>query len=253
MFKLDTLQEESISLLKELITIKSFSFEEDKTASKIETWLNKKDIETKRIKNNIISYNKYYDSNKPNILLNSHHDTVEPNSAYTFNPYEPKVIDKKLYGLGSNDAGGGLVSLISTFVHFYNRKDLKYNIILLASAEEERSGPNGISSIMPKLPKIDLAIIGEPTLMDIAIAEKGLIVFDLIVKGTSSHAAHNNNDNSIYKAIKIIDDISKIKFLKKSDLLGEVKLTVTQINAGVQHNVVPADVKIVLDARINDK
>mgnify|MGYP001396711483 FL=1 len=124
---------------------------------------------------------------------------------------------------------------------------------MLASAEEERSGPNGISSIMPKLPKIDLAIIGEPTLMDIAIAEKGLIVFDLIVKGTSSHAAHNNNDNSIYKSIKIIDDISKIKFSRKSDLLGEVKLTVTQINAGVQHNVVPADVKIVLDARINDK
>ncbi len=253
MFKLNTLQEQSISLLKELITIKSFSFEEDKTASKIESWLHKKDIETKRIKNNIISYNKYYDSNKPNILLNSHHDTVEPNSAYTFNPYEPKVIDKKLYGLGSNDAGGALVSLISTFVYFYNRKDLKHNIILLASAEEERSGPNGISSIMSKLPKIDLAIIGEPTLMNIAIAEKGLIVFDLIVKGTSSHAAHNNNDNSIYKAMKIIDDISKIKFSKKSDLLGEVKLTVTQINAGVQHNVVPADVKIVLDARINDK
>ena len=138
------------------------------------------------------------------------------------------------------------------FVHFYDKDDLNFNLILLASAEEEKSGNNGIKSVIPKLPKIDLAIIGEPTKMDVAIAEKGLIVFDLIVKGKSSHAAHHNDENPIYKASKIVEQISKIKFLKKSKTLGDVKLTVTQINAGVQHNVVPSEVNIVLDARIND-
>ena len=253
MSELVKLQNDALELLKELISIKSFSFKEDKTADKIEKWLNKKGITTKRSVNNIIAFNKYYDKKKPNILLNSHHDTVEPNSAYTIDPYHPIIKDDKLYGLGSNDAGGALVSLITTFVSFYNDKDLNYNIILLASAEEERSGNNGIKSIMPELPKINLAIIGEPTLMNIAIAEKGLIVFDLIVKGTSSHAAHINIDNPIYKCMRTIEKISKIKFDKKSKNLGDVKLTVTQINAGVQHNVVPSDVRIVLDVRVNDK
>ena len=253
MSELVKLQNDALELLKELISIKSFSFKEDKTADKIEKWLNKKGIITKRSVNNIIAFNKYYDKKKPNILLNSHHDTVEPNSAYTIDPYHPIIKDDKLYGLGSNDAGGALVSLITTFVSFYNDKDLNYNIILLASAEEESSGNNGIISIMPELPKINLAIIGEPTLMNIAIAEKGLIVFDLIVKGTSSHAAHINIDNPIYKCMRTIEKISKIKFDKKSKNLGDVKLTVTQINAGVQHNVVPSDVRIVLDVRVNDK
>lgn len=253
MSELVKLQNDALELLKELISIKSFSFKEDKTADKIEKWLNKKGIITKRSVNNIIAFNKYYDKKKPNILLNSHHDTVEPNSAYTIDPYNPIIKDDKLYGLGSNDAGGALVSLITTFVSFYNDKDLNYNIILLASAEEERSGNNGIKSIMPELPKINLAIIGEPTLMNIAIAEKGLIVFDLIIKGTSSHAAHINIDNPIYKCMRTIEKISKIKFDKKSKNLGDVKLTVTQINAGVQHNVVPSDVRIVLDVRVNDK
>ena len=253
MFKLDKLQDDAINLLKDLISIQSFSFEEDKTATKINNWLKERGVKSDRKVNNIIAYNKHYDQTKPNILLNSHHDTVEPNSAYTLNPYKPQIVNGKLYGLGSNDAGGALVSLISTFLHFYDKENLSHNIILLASAEEERSGPNGIKSIMPILPEIELAIIGEPTLMNIAVAEKGLIVFDLIVKGTSSHAAHKNLDNPIYKAIDIINKISKIKFEKKSNLLDDVKLTVTQINAGVQHNVVPAEVKLVLDARINDK
>ena len=253
MFKLDKLQDDAINLLKDLISIQSFSFEEDKTATKINNWLKERGVKTDRKVNNIIAYNKHYDQTKPNILLNSHHDTVEPNSAYTLDPYKPQIVNGKLYGLGSNDAGGALVSLITTFLHFYEKENLSHNIILLASAEEERSGPNGIKSIMPILPEIELAIVGEPTLMNIAIAEKGLIVFDLIVKGTSSHAAHKNLDNPIYKAIDIINKISKIKFEKKSNLLDDVKLTVTQINAGVQHNVVPAEVKLVLDARINDK
>ena len=253
MFKLDKLQDDAINLLKDLISIQSFSFEEDKTATKINNWLKERGVKSDRKVNNIIAYNKYYDQTKPNILLNSHHDTVEPNSAYTLDPYKPQIVNGKLYGLGSNDAGGALVSLISTFLHFYDKENLSHNIILLASAEEERSGPNGIKSIMPILPEIELAIVGEPTLMNIAVAEKGLIVFDLIVKGTSSHAAHKNLDNPIYKAIDIVNKISKIKFEKKSNLLDDVKLTVTQINAGVQHNVVPAEVKLVLDARINDK
>ena len=253
MFKLDKLQDDAINLLKDLISIQSFSFEEDKTATKINNWLKERGVKSDRKVNNIIAYNKHYDQKKPNILLNSHHDTVEPNSAYTLDPYKPQIVNGKLYGLGSNDAGGALVSLITTFLHFYDKENLSHNIILLASAEEERSGPNGIKSIMPILPEIELAIVGEPTLMNIAVAEKGLIVFDLIVKGTSSHAAHKNLDNPIYKAIDIINKISKIKFEKKSNLLDDVKLTVTQINAGVQHNVVPAEVKLVLDARINDK
>jgi len=253
MFKLDKLQDDAINLLKDLISIQSFSFEEDKTATKINNWLKERGVKSDRKVNNIIAYNKHYDQTKPNILLNSHHDTVEPNSAYTLDPYKPQIVNGKLYGLGSNDAGGALVSLITTFLHFYDKENLSHNIILLASAEEERSGPNGIKSIMPILPEIELAIVGEPTLMNIAVAEKGLIVFDLIVKGTSSHAAHKNLDNPIYKAIDIINKISKIKFEKKINLLDDVKLTVTQINAGVQHNVVPAEVKLVLDARINDK
>ena len=250
---MDSLHLRAKKLLEKLISIKSFSFNEDKTADYIEKWLNENKIKTSRKKNNVFAFNKYYNPQKPNLLLNSHHDTVEPNDGYTNDPYEPITKDGKLYGLGSNDAGISLVCLIMVFIHFYERENLNFNIIILASAEEERSGENGIRSVIPLLPKIDLAIIGEPTKMDVAIAEKGLIVFDLIVKGESSHAAHKNDKNPIVKSSEIIRQISNMTFSKTSDLLGNVKLTVTQINAGVQHNVIPSDVKIVLDARINDK
>ena len=250
---MDSLHLRAKKLLEKLISIKSFSFNEDKTANHIEKWLNENKIKTSRKKNNVFAFNKYYNPQKPNLLLNSHHDTVEPNDGYTNDPYEPITKDGKLYGLGSNDAGISLVCLIMVFIHFYERENLNFNIIILASAEEERSGENGIKSVIPLLPKIDLAIIGEPTKMDVAIAEKGLIVFDLIVKGESSHAAHKNDKNPIVKSSEIIRQISNMTFSETSDLLGDVKLTVTQINAGVQHNVIPSDVKIVLDARINDK
>ena len=250
---MDSLHLRAKKLLEKLISIKSFSFNEDKTADHIEKWFNENKIKTSRKKNNVFAFNKYYNPQKPNLLLNSHHDTVEPNDGYTNDPYEPITKDGKLYGLGSNDAGISLVCLIMVFIHFYERENLNFNIIILASAEEERSGENGIKSVIPLLPKIDLAIIGEPTKMDVAIAEKGLIVFDLIVKGESSHAAHKNDKNPIVKSSEIIRQISNMTFSKTSDLLGNVKLTVTQINAGVQHNVIPSDVKIVLDARINDK
>ncbi|MEE9362631.1 MAG: M20 family metallo-hydrolase [Cellulophaga sp.] len=243
----------AIELLKQLISIPSFSSEEDKTAAAIEAWFTSFAIPFKREKNNVYAFSKHFDENKPTLLLNSHHDTVKPNSAYTKDPFLPHIENGKLYGLGSNDAGGCLVSLIATFTHFYNNENLSHNIIVVASAEEESSGPNGLNSMLPILPKIDVAIVGEPTLMNLAIAEKGLVVFDAVVKGTPSHAAHPNNDNSIYNTIEVLEWFKNYSFKKVSESLGEVKLTVTQIKAGSQHNVVPAKVELVVDVRVNDQ
>lgn len=250
---INRLKLDALELLKKLISTKSFSGEEDLTAEAIGNWLQSYDITFSRDGNNIWAKNKYYDESKPNILLNSHHDTVKPNKSYTRNPYEPTVEDGKLYGLGSNDAGGCLVSLIATFAYFYNQKELKYNIILSATAEEENSGDNGIASILDTLPDIDFAIVGEPTAMNLAIAEKGLIVIDGCAKGIPGHAAHTNTVNPIHKANKDINWIKKYKFPLESEFLGEVKMSVTQINAGQQHNVVPAECNFVIDVRVNDK
>jgi len=248
----ETLYDYAITLLEELIATQSFSSEEDKTASAIEAWLTAFNIPHQRAKNNVYAFNKYFDTTKPNLLLNSHHDTVKPNKAYTKDPFLPHVEDGKLYGLGSNDAGGCLVSLLATFSHFYDQENLNHNIIMVASAEEESSGPNGLNSMLSILPEIDVAIVGEPTLMQLAIAEKGLVVFDATVKGTPSHAAHPNDNNSIYNTISALEWFKECRFEKVSDVLGEVKLTVTQINAGTQHNVVPAQVELVIDVRVND-
>ena len=242
----------AIELLKDLITIESFSFNEDKSADRIENWFKSYDIDFIRNNNNIYAFNKCFDYSKPTILLNSHHDTVKPNKGYTNDPFESKIENEKLYGLGSNDAGGALVSLIAVFTYLYSKEKLKYNLVILASAEEESSGNNGIASIIPLLPEIDFAIIGEPTLMKMAIAERGLIVFDLKVKGTSSHAAHENHDNPIINSIDILKWINNLHFEKKSNLLGSVKATVTQINSGNQHNVVPSELELVLDVRVNE-
>lgn len=243
---------EAIALLKKLIETPSFSSEEDKTALLIENWFKDHQIPFHRTKNNVWAVNKYFDETKPTLLLNSHHDTVKPNSAYTKNPFEAIVEDGKLYGLGSNDAGGCLVSLIATFTHFYHEENLTYNLVIVASAEEESSGEFGLNSMLSIIPKIDVAIVGEPTLMDLAIAEKGLVVFDAIVEGTASHAAHPNNDNPIYKLIDVLQWFQDFTFDKTSETLGDVKMTVTQINAGKQHNVVPAHVDLVVDVRVND-
>lgn len=250
---LDQLTNDAISLLKQLIETQSFSSEEDQTSQLIEDWFKRYNIDYKRTKNNVWAINKYFDTNKPTLLLNSHHDTVRPNSAYTKDPFKAIVEDGKLFGLGSNDAGGCLVSLIATFTYFYNYSDLKYNLVLVASAEEESSGQDGLNSMLSIIPKVDVAIVGEPTLMNLAIAEKGLVVFDAKVKGTPSHAAHPNDDNAIYNTIKVLQWFKDFKFEKTSDVLGDVKLTVTQINGGKQHNVVPADVDLVIDVRVNDK
>ncbi len=248
----ETLTQGAIELLQELISISSFSGEEDKTADAIQKWLAGFGIKTARQFNNVYVFNKHFDENKPTLLLNSHHDTVKPNSAYTKDPFHPHIEDGKLFGLGSNDAGGCLVSLLATFAHFYEHDNLNHNIIMAATGEEEDAGDKSLTALLPILPKIDVAVVGEPTLMDLAVAEKGLIVFDAVVEGTPSHAAHPNNDNSIYNTIDVLNWFKAYSFEKVSDALGEVKLTVTQINAGSQHNVVPAKVDLVVDVRVND-
>jgi len=249
---IEQLTANAILLLKNLIETQSFSKEEEHTAKLIEGWFTKTEIPFQRTKNNIWATNKYFDASKPTLLLNSHHDTVKPNSAYTKDPFKAIVEDGKLYGLGSNDAGGCLVSLIATFTNFYAQENLKCNLVIVASAEEENSGPNGLNSMLSIIPHIDVAIVGEPTLMNLAVAEKGLVVFDAIVAGTPSHAAHPNDNNSIYNTIEVLQWFKDFKFQKTSEALGDVKMTVTQIAAGSQHNVVPAHVALVIDVRVND-
>ena len=251
--ELAQLQDQALDLLKDLIRTRSFSGEEDGTANLLENWFKKHDIPFERHLNNVWAVNKGFDKSKPTLLLNSHHDTVKPNSAYSRDPYGPSVEDGKLFGLGSNDAGGCLVSLLATFTWFYKAEDLDYNILFAGTAEEEINGKNGIACLLPLIPKIDVAIVGEPTLMELAIAEKGLVVFDAVVKGTPSHAAHPNDDNAIYKTAKVLEWFEKFSFSEVSEALGEVKLTVTQIKAGSQHNVVPASVHLVVDVRVNDR
>lgn len=250
--ELHHLFESAYELLKTLISIPSFSKSEDKTADCIEKFFATYNIPTNREMNNIWAFNQFYDASKPTILLNSHHDTVKPNASYTLNPFEAIEKDGKLYGLGSNDAGGCLVSLIATFLYFYNQENLKYNLVLAATAEEEISGVNGIESIFKKLGPIDFAIVGEPTEMNLAIAEKGLLVLDCVAKGTSSHAAHPNHDNAILNALDDIQWFNTYKFDKVSDLLGEVKMTVTIINSGSQHNVVPDSCQFTVDVRTTE-
>ena len=242
----------AVALLQSLIETQSFSSEEDGTALLILNWLEEKGITLSRKRNNIYAFNKYYDASKPLLLLNSHHDTVKPNKGYTRDPYSAEIKDGKLYGLGSNDAGASLVGLLTAFVHFYECEDLSHNIVIVASAEEESSGPNGLNSMLEHLPEIDVAIVGEPTLMNLAIAEKGLVVFDAVVKGTAGHAAHIKENMAIYNVIETLQWFENVTFDKVSDTLGATKVTVTQINAGSQHNVVPSQVELVIDVRVNE-
>ncbi len=251
---IEKLQEEALELLKQLIQIQSFSKEEEPTAELLFRWFEDKGIKVKRDLNNVWAVNKYFDESKPTILLNSHHDTVKPNAAYTRDPFEAKIEDDKLYGLGSNDAGGCLVGLIMAFTYFYEKQDLKYNFVIAATAEEEISGEKGIAYMQDIMPKVDVAIVGEPTLLDLAIAEKGLVVFDGKVTGTPGHAAHiPNHQNPIFKAMKDLSWFDTYEFPKISESLGKVKMTVSQINAGKQHNVVPAELNFVVDCRVTDQ
>lgn len=246
------LKEESITLLQQLISLESFSKTEDKTADAISFFLEKKNIKANRLLNNVWAINKHYDETKPTLLLNSHHDTVKPNSGYTRNPFYPSIEGNKLFGLGSNDAGGALVSLLACFLFFYDRQDLNFNLIYAATAEEENSGKNGIELLLPELGIIYAGIVGEPTKMEIAIAEKGLLVIDCTAHGVSGHAAREEGDNAIYKAIKDMNWFSTFQFPDESETLGPVKMSVTMVNAGTQHNVVPAACDFTVDIRTTD-
>ncbi|MCU0356784.1 MAG: M20 family metallo-hydrolase [Cyclobacteriaceae bacterium] len=246
------LVDESVELLKKLIATPSFSREEDRTAELILNFLTDHGIAASRSDNNVWAVNSRFDPDKPTILLNSHHDTVKPNPGYTRDPFLPEVIDGKLYGLGSNDAGGPLVSLMAAFIHFYHRTALNYNLVLAATAEEEISGKGGIEKLWPELPTIAFAIVGEPSLGHMAVAEKGLLVLDCTVYGKAGHAAHQTGDNAIYKALKDIEWFRTYRFGRVSETLGEVKMTVTVIEAGKQHNVIPAECRFTVDVRVTD-
>jgi len=248
---IEELKSEAVSLLKKLIETPSLSKEEEATAAIIADFIDSKNIIVSRQDNNVWATNRYFDPQLPTILLNSHHDTVKPNQGYTKNPYRAIIEDGKLYGLGSNDAGGCLVSLIAAFVYFYDKK-IPYNLILAASAEEEISGKGGIECLLPKFPELHLAIVGEPTLLQLAVAEKGLLVIDAEVKGKAGHAAREEGENAIYKALDDLALIKNYRFKKKSAYLGENKVTATIIQAGSQHNVVPDLCCYTLDVRVTD-
>jgi acetylornithine deacetylase len=257
-----TLQQESIDLLKQLIATPSFSKEEHNAARAVDYFFRRKGIVHYRYLNNVWAYNTYFDPLKPTILLNSHIDTVKPNPGYTKDPFTPVVEDGKLYGLGSNDAGGPLVSLIGTFLHFYDRPNLRYNLIIAATAEEEISGANGVEALLnneqfnyPFHNKgtIDCAIVGEPTQMQMAVAERGLMVLDCKAQGKSGHAARNEGDNAIYKAMKDIEWFRVYEFDKVSELIGPVKMSVTSIQTeNKAHNVVPSECSFIVDTRVNE-
>lgn len=242
----------SVELLRKLIAIPSFSKEEDGVASLIADFFRERDISVNRSGNNIWVVNRFFDSAKPSLLLNSHHDTVKPNPQYTRDPFNAEIIDGKLYGLGSNDAGAPLVSLIATFLHYYSLENLKYNVVLAATAEEEISGTGGIESIWKTLPEIEFAIVGEPTLCHMATAEKGLMVLDCLAHGKAGHAAREEGINAIYQALPDIEWFRNYQFPKVSPTLGPIKMTVSIINAGKQHNVVPAECTFTVDVRVTD-
>jgi acetylornithine deacetylase len=243
----------AIGLLKKLIATPSFSKEEDNSSALIKEFLLQHGVAAEQHLYNVWAKNKHYDSGKPTILLNSHHDTVKPNKAYTLDPFSPIEKEGKLFGLGSNDAGGCLVALIAAFLYFYEKENLKYNLVLAATAEEEISGANGIEALLPKIGNIDFGIVGEPTLLNMAVAEKGLMVLDCISTGTAGHAAREEGDNALYKALNDIDWFKNYRFEKVSDFLGTVKMSVTVIETDNKaHNVVPAQCRFVVDCRVNE-
>lgn len=250
---LTILKQEAVTLLQELISLPSFSKEEWQTASVITKYLSLAGLEVTRVGNNVFALNQHFDASLPTILLNSHHDTVKPNPLYTRDPFAPTIEQGKLYGLGSNDAGGSLVALMMTFLYFHGQQGLKYNLAYAATAEEEISGKDGIEMALQYLPPINCAIVGEPTLMQMAVAERGLMVLDCLATGKAGHAARNEGENALYKAMKDIQWLSTYSFEKSSPLLGAVKMSVTSIETeNKAHNVVPATCSFIVDVRVNE-
>jgi len=250
--EISQLSAKAIELLKQLIEIPSLSSEEDKTASHIEDFLKTEGIKTKRKDNNVWAYNRIYDKAKSTVLLNSHHDTVKPNNGWTYEPFKATEENGRLTGLGTTDAGGSLVSLLATFLFFNSRQDLKLNLIFSATAEEETTGDKSIRSILSELRPFEFAIVGEPTGMEMAIAEKGLIVLHCQANGIAGHAARGNGINAISKAIEDINWFNNFKFSKESKMLGPVRMSVTGINGGIQHNVIPDKCTFMVDIRSTD-
>lgn len=249
----EQLYENAVALLRQMIQTPSFSKEEAGTAGLLAEFLQERGVEVHRKKNNVWAFNRHYNPAKPTILLNSHHDTVKPNGAYTRDPFAATVEGDRLYGLGSNDAGASGVSLLAAFLHFYDRKDLKYNLCVAITAEEENSGHDGLECVIPELGPLEFAIVGEPTLMQLAIAERGLMVIDCTAHGKAGHAAREEGDNAIYKTMQDIEWFRTYRFPKVSDLFGAVKMSVTIISAGTQHNVVPAECRFTVDIRVTDR
>ncbi len=247
----DYLSSEAVSILKSLIGIPSISREEEAVADFLQNYIESIGIVVNRKGNNLWCLSPMFDLNKPTILLNSHIDTVKPVNGWKKQPFTPIEEDGKLYGLGSNDAGASVVSLLQVFRQL-SEKEQNYNLIYLASCEEEVSGKNGIESVLSSLPPISLGVVGEPTNMQPAIAEKGLMVLDVTAYGKAGHAARNEGENAIYKVLEDITWFRDFRFEKESPLLGPVKMSVTQINAGTQHNVIPDKCTLVVDIRSNE-
>ena len=247
----DSLYYSAIDLLKELIAISSISCEEAAVAERIEAFISSHGFVPKRAGNNVWVEAAQYKEDLPTLLINSHIDTVRPVAGWTYNPFEPTEEGNRIYGLGSNDAGASVVTLLHTFFAL-SQKEQPYNLIFLASAEEEISGANGMELALHHLPPVSFAVVGEPTGMQPAIAEKGLMVLDCIARGKSGHAARDGSVNAIYEAMGDIEWFRTHRFPKISPLLGEVRMSVTLINAGTQHNVVPGECHFVVDVRSNE-
>ncbi|HAN39290.1 MAG TPA: acetylornithine deacetylase [Chitinophagaceae bacterium] len=259
----NALYDSAINLLQQLIATPSFSKEESNTATAIEHWLQQHGVITYRYLNNVWAVNKFYNPALPTLLLNSHHDTVKPNAGYTIDPFKPIINDGKLYGLGSNDAGGCLVSLLACFVHFYPQGNLPFNLIIAATAEEEISGANGIEALLKETTFTQVTqwqnntaiygIVGEPTQMQMAVAERGLMVIDAVATGKAGHAARQEGVNALYIAVNDIAWCKAYAFERVSDFLGPVQTTVTSIHTpNTQHNVVPDTCSFVIDVRVNE-
>jgi len=247
-----TYSDEAIGLLKQLIALPSLSREESGTAGLLAQYLSSRGLKVNRKGNNVWTGD-IQDASFPVVLLNSHHDTVKPSDTWTRNPFEPRIEQGRLYGLGSNDAGASLVSLLMAYLHLIKNRNRSYNLIFAATAEEEITGAGGLPLILEDLGPFDLALVGEPTGMQMAIAEKGLMVLDCKVKGKTGHAARNEGDNAIYKAIEDIQWFRNFPFPEQSSLLGPVKMTVSMVQAGYQHNMVPDLCSYVVDVRVNER
>lgn len=248
---IDNLVKEAVSLLQEMVSIPSISREEDRVAELLVLFMKEKALAPHRYGNNVWCMSPSFDNQKPTILLNAHIDTVRPTNSWTKDPFTPLCENNRIYGLGTNDDGASVVSLLQVFRELI-RKPQAYNLIFLASCEEEVSGKNGIEQVLPQLPPIQVALVGEPTCMQPAIAEKGLMVLDVTIRGKSGHAARNEGENAIYKAIKAINWFQSFQFEQESPLLGPVKMSVTMINAGTQHNIIPDQCQFTVDIRSNE-